>query len=136
MKSGVTKSIPDERALLMEIGRTHGRTALPNMDLAARASMVNRTHRVVRERAKKMQAYRSRVRSLWIPLTICSAFLLMICSAVWTVLDGYELTPIGVPASGDQVLILILWFFPVSMALLVTVWFRRMRKRSGDEAAQ
>lgn len=129
------KSILEEHALLIENSGVHGRTSLPNINMAARASMVNRTHRVVRERAKMMQAYRSRVRSLWIPLTICSALLLMICSAVWTVLDGYELIPIGVPDSSDQFLILFLWFFPVSMALLLTVLFRRMRGRSGRDAA-
>lgn len=128
------KSISDEQILLLESSRGHGRAMLPKMNVAASASMVNRTHRVVRERAKKVQAYRSRLRSLWIPLTICSALLLMICSAVWTVLDGYELMPIGVPDSSDQFLILLLWFFPVSMALLLTVLFRRMRSRSGGEA--
>lgn len=110
------------------------RSALTELNGSARASTVNRTHRVVRERAKKMQAHRSRVRSLWIPLTVCSALLLMICSAVWTVLDGYELTQIGIPDSSDQFLVLLLWFLPVSMALLVTVLFRRMRRRSGGEA--
>jgi hypothetical protein len=130
------KSFPDEHSLLMKSSSADGRAAMPNMNVTAGAAMVNRTHRVVRERARKMQAYRSRVRSLWIPLTICSALLLMICSAVWTVLDGYELIPIGVPDSSDQFLILFLWFFPVSMALLLTVLFRRMRSRSGGEAAQ
>ena len=110
------------------------RTAFPELNGAARASTVNRTHRVVRERAKMIQAHRSRVRSLWIPLAVCSALLLMICSAVWTVLDGYELTQIGFPDSSDQFLVLLLWFLPVSMALLVTVLFRRMRRRSGGEA--
>jgi hypothetical protein len=105
-------------------------------DTAARASTVNRTHRVVRERARLIAARRSRVRSLWIPLTICSAFLLMICYAVWTVLDGYELTQIGVPDASDQFLILFLWFFPLSMALLVMVWFRRTRGRSSGEAVR
>lgn len=130
------KSFPDEHPLLMTNSRADGRAAMPNMNVTAGAAMVNRTHRVVRERARKMQAYRSRVRSLWIPLTICSALLLMICSAVWTVLDGYELTPIGIPDSSDQFLILLLWFFPLSMALLVMVLFRRMRSRSGGEATQ
>jgi hypothetical protein len=97
---------------------------------------VNRTHRVVRERAKMVQAHRSKVRSLWIPLAVCSGFLLMICYAVWTLLDGYELTPNGVPDSSDQFLVMLLWFFPVSMALLATVLFRRARKRSGREAMQ
>ena len=126
MKSGLDEQLTDENR------RMFGQTSLSEINASARASMVNRTHRVVRERAKKLQAHRSRVRSLWIPLTICSALLLMICSAVWTVLDGYELTPMGVPDSSDQFLILFLWFLPVSMALLVAVWFRHMRKRSGE----
>ena len=130
------KSILDEHSLLMETGRGRGGPALPKINVAAKASMVNRTHRVVRERARMLEARRSRIRSLWIPLTVSSVFLLMICSAVWTVLDGYELIPIGVPDSSDQFLVLALWFFPLSMALLVTVWFRRMRKRSGGERMQ
>jgi hypothetical protein len=131
MKSGL-----DEQYLLNEGNRAQARAALPVMNAAARASMVNRTHRVVRERARMLQVRRSQLRSLWIPLTICSALLLMICSAVWTVLDGYELVPIGVPDSSDQFLILFLWFFPLSMALLVMVWFRRTRGRSGGEATR
>ncbi len=127
------KTIFDEH-LTDENRRIFARAALPQMNASARASMVNRTHRVVRERAKMLQAHRSRVRSLWIPLTICSAMLLMICSAVWIVLDGYELVPIGVPDSSDQFLVLVLWFLPVSMALLVMVLFRRMRKGPGGEA--
>ena len=114
--------------------RQHVNAALPTMNTSARASTVKRTHRVVRERAKMLQARRSRVRSLWIPLALCSALLLMICSAVWTVLDGYELTPMGIPDSSDQFLVLALWFFPVSMALLVMAWFRRTRKNAGEAA--
>jgi len=113
---------------------TFRRAAFPDLNGSARASTVNRTHRVVRERAKMIQAHRSRVRSLWIPLTVCSALLLIICSAVWTGLDGYELTQVGIPDSSDQFLVLLLWFLPVSMALLITVLFRRMRRRSGGEA--
>jgi len=116
------------------VDRQHVNAALPTMNTSARASTVNRTHRVVRERAKMLQARRSRVRSLWIPLALCSALLLMICSAVWTVLDGYELTPMGIPDSSDQFLVLALWFFPVSMALLVMAWFRRTRKNAGEAA--
>lgn len=127
------KSILDEHSLLMETGRARGGQGLPKMNVAAKASIVNRTHRVVRERARMLEARRSRIRSLWIPLAVSSVFLVLICSAVWTVLDGYELIPIGVPDSSDQFLILALWFFPVSMALLVTIWFRRMRKRSDGE---
>jgi hypothetical protein len=110
------------------------RGELPGMDSAARSSVVNRTHRIVRQRATTMAAQRKHRRSLWIPMAICSALVLMICTAVWSVLDQYEATPTGVPDSSDQFLVLILWFFPVSMALLAMVWFRRARKHSGREA--
>ena len=104
------------------------------MDSAARSSIVNRTHRVVRERATTMAAQRNRRRSLWVPMVVCSALVLMICTAVWSVLDEYDAAPTGVPDSSDQFLVLALWFFPVSMALLAMVWFRRTRNRSGREA--
>ncbi len=115
---------------------TGARAALAGMSAPARASMVNRTHRIVRERARILQARRNRIRSLWIPLTICSALLVILCSALWTVLDGYELVPTGIPDSSGQFMVVLFWFFPVSMALLAMVWFRRIRKRTGDEAAQ
>ena len=99
----------------------------------ARASVVNRTHRVVRERAKTMAARRSRVRSLWIPLAVCSSLLVILCTALLSSLDAYDLTPSGVPDASNQFLVLCLWFLPVSMALLAVVLFQRARKR---EAAQ
>ena len=110
------------------------RGELSGMDSAARSSIVNRTHRVVRERATTMAAQRNRRRSLWVPMVVCSALVLMICTAVWNVLDEYDAAPTGVPDSSDQFLVLALWFFPVSMALLAMVWFRRTRNRSGREA--
>jgi protein-S-isoprenylcysteine O-methyltransferase Ste14 len=99
----------------------------------ARASVVNRTHRVVRERAKTMAAQRSRVRSLWIPLAVCSSLLVILCTGVWSALDAYDATPGGVPDASNQFLMLCLWFLPVSLALLAVVLFHRARKR---EAAQ
>jgi hypothetical protein len=96
---------------------------------AARASVVNRTHRVVRERAKTIAAQRSRARSLWIPLAVCSALLVIICTAVWSALEAYDVTPGGVPDASNQFLVLCLWFLPVSMALLAVVLFQRTRKR-------
>ncbi len=108
----------------------------PSMQATAKAAMVNRTHRVIRERAKVMQAQRSRARSLWIPLAVSSALIVIFCSAIWSVLDEYELTPTGIPDSSDQIFILVLWFLPVSAALLTMVWFRRSRNRSGEEIAQ
>jgi hypothetical protein len=115
-------------------GDFFARSALTGMNTSARSSMVNRTHRVVRERAQAMAASRDRQRSLWVPMAVCSALVLIICTAVWSVLDEYEITPTGVPDSSDQFLVLLVWFFPVSMALLAMVWFRRTRKRSGSEA--
>ena len=110
------------------------RSALTGMDTAARSSRVNRTHRVVRERAQVLAARRDRERSLWVPMAVCSALVLIICTAGWSVLDQYEVSPTGVPDSSNQFLVLVLWFFPVSMALLAMVWFRRTRKRGGREA--
>ena len=110
------------------------RGELPGMHAVARSSIVNRTHRVVRERAKTIAARRSRMRGMFVPMAVCSALVLMICTAVWSVLDQYEAAPTGVPDSSGQFLVLALWFFPVSMALLAMVWFRRTRRRSGREA--
>jgi protein-S-isoprenylcysteine O-methyltransferase Ste14 len=98
-------------------------------EMGARASVVNRTHRVVRERAITMAAQRNRARSLWIPLAVCSSLLLIICTAVWSALEAYDVTPGGVPDASNQFLVLCLWFLPVSMALLALVLFQRTRKR-------
>jgi hypothetical protein len=106
------------------------------LNATAQASAVNRTHRVVRERAKLIQARRNQVRSLWLPMTICSAMIVIFCSAVWSVLDEYELVPVGVPDSRYQIFVLLLWFFPVSASLLGLVWFRRSRNRPGEGVAE
>jgi hypothetical protein len=66
---------------------------------------------------------------LWIPLAVCSSLFVIICTAVWNVLDAYEVTPNGVPDASNQFLVLCLWFLPVSMALLALVLFHRARKR-------
>jgi hypothetical protein len=109
---------------------------IPRVSAAANAALVNRTHRVVRERAKEMKARRSRARSLWIPMGICSALLIILCTAVWTALANYDMTPTDVPDSSDQLLILLVWFFPVSAFVLAMVWFRRSRTHSNDEVSQ
>ena len=110
---------------------------IPTLSAAARASLVNRTHRVVRERAQVMADRRSRIRSLWLPIAVCSGMLVIICTAVWTLLDEYEITPTGIPDASGQFLVLLLWFLPVSMALLSMIWFRRVRtKRSSREFMQ
>jgi hypothetical protein len=126
----------DERLLPEENSHDFARTAMDSMNAPARASVVNRTHRVVRERAQSLAIRRSRVRSLWIPLAVCSALLIILSTAVWSILDQYEVTPTGVPDASNQFLVLLLWFLPVSMALLALVLFRRARKGTDREAAQ
>lgn len=93
----------------------------------ARSEVVNRTHRVVRDQALRMREHRSRTRSLWVPLAICSALLLVLCYAIWGVLDAYDLTPTGIPDASDQVLLLLLWSLPVTAVALGLVWYRRGR---------
>ena len=122
MREGFDRSNPQDSPSVV-------RAALGEQSVPARASVVNRTHRVVRERAKTLAARRSRFRSLWIPLATCSALLTMICTAVWSALDAYDVTPSGVPDASNQFLVLCLWFLPVSMVLLAVVLFQRARKR-------
>jgi hypothetical protein len=102
----------------------------------ARGTVVNRTHRVVREQALHMQEHRQRTRSLWVPLTIFSILMIAICYAIWGMLDGYNLAPNGVPDASDQLVLLLLWSLPVTAAVLGLVWFRRTRGRAGDSEAQ
>jgi hypothetical protein len=110
---------------------------IPKLSAAARASLVNRTHRLVRERATVIADRKSKIRSLWLPIAVASGMLVIICTAVWSLLDEYEITPNGIPDASDQFLVLLLWFLPVSMALLAMVWFRRVRtKRSSREFMQ
>jgi hypothetical protein len=110
---------------------------IPRLSVAARASLVNRTHRVVRERATVIADRKSKIRSLWLPIAVASGMLVIICTALWNLLDEYELTPNGVPDASDQFLVLLLWFLPVSMALLTMIWFRRIRtKHSNREYMQ
>ena len=100
----------------------------------ARGRMVNRTHRVVREQALTMREQRSKSRSLWVPVTISSILLVTICYAIWGVLDGYDLTPNGIPDASDQLMVLLAWSLPVTAAVLGLVWLKRARGRSDHEA--
>ena len=105
-----------------------------NMNGNARASVVNRTHRVVREEALKMRAKQERTRSLWLPVGIFSVLLPLICYAVWAVMDEYDLTPNGVPDASDQLVVLLLWLLPVTALAMGGVWYGRMR--SGHEVSR
>ena len=101
--------------------------------VTARASIVNRTHRVVREQALEMREKRERTRSLWVPIGIFSILLPLICYAVWCMMDGYDMTPNGVPDASDQLLLLMLWSLPVTVVLLALTWFKRGRGRMNGE---
>ncbi len=118
------------------------RNALQGIPVAAPAGVVNRTHRVVRERAKVMQQKRSRERSLMAPLILCSVLLILSVLAVWTGLYQYQAAETAEAVQSDvaaladannHLLVAILWFVPVSVALLVTVWVRRSRNNTDDE---
>jgi len=104
------------------------------MPITARASVVNRTHRIIREQALQMRESRQRTRSLWVPVGIFSILLPIICYAVWAMMDGYDLTPNGVPDASDQLFLLMLWSLPITVVLLGLAWFRR--GRSNGEVRQ
>jgi heme/copper-type cytochrome/quinol oxidase subunit 2 len=114
------------------------------MNTAARAGVVNRTHRVVRQRAKVMQARRSHVRSLMVPLIVCSSLLILTCLAVWTGLYQYQaaeaaeavqadVAALAAADANNHLLLVLLWFVPVSIALLAAVWLRRARNGAERE---
>jgi cytochrome bd-type quinol oxidase subunit 2 len=128
-------SVADEKPFSPDDSRAFARKVLDGMNAPARASVVNRTHRIVRERAKTIATRRSKVRSLWIPMAVCSALLVIISSAVWSILDQYDVNANGLPDASNQFIVLLVWFLPVSMALLALVLFRRARKRADQEAA-
>ncbi len=114
------------------------RSALRGVSPPAASNRVNRTHRVVRERARAMQANRSRMRGLLLPLLLCSSLMILLFAAFWMVLEQYELISAestqGASASSHHMFLLLLWFLPVSCALMAMVWFRRSRDQSDAEA--
>jgi NADH:ubiquinone oxidoreductase subunit 6 (subunit J) len=112
--------------------------------MGARACVVNRTHRVVRERAKSMHERRSTARSLMVPLIICSALLILLVVIVWGGLyleaaEAAEAVQADVSALtatdiNNHIVVVLLWFVPLSIALLAAVSIRRSRRNSNDEA--
>jgi hypothetical protein len=112
------------------------RSAMLGMSAAARASMVNRTHRVVRERARAMQANRTAMRGLLLPMLLCSALMITLLSALWMLLDQYDLVSSEMPESIHHFFLLLLWFLPVSAGLVAMAWLRRSRNPADTEAAQ
>ena len=121
----------------MDREKALAREAIRSLGAGAHVSVVNRTHRVVRARAAQMSARRNQVRSLWLPLIVCASMLMVVVTAVWTMLDQYELNPIGMPDASDQYAVLLFWFLPVTAALLAMVWLRRTQgRRSKGEIAR
>ena len=142
------KNVPD----------TFSMQTAPEMTAAsanARAAIVNRTHRVVRERAAAIHARKRTVRSLAVPLAICSALLLIVCHAVWTTVSQNsfglgELGSVGEELeetasrllsgqamdSGGPVYILLMWFLPVSLVTIATVLVRRNQGRRDNEVTR
>jgi heme/copper-type cytochrome/quinol oxidase subunit 2 len=116
------------------------RAALGTVNAVARGGVVNRTHRVVRQRAKVMQERRSYVRSLMVPLILCSAFLTLAVWAVWTGMYQYQASEAAEMVQADvaaldannHMLVALLWFVPVSLALLAAVWGRRLKNGGGE----
>lgn len=102
----------------------------------ARAAIVNRTHRVVRERALAMQMRKRTAQDLLVPCLICSAVLLLIATAAWTLADDgvaswegslwRRIAELGGDA-GSSVSILLVWFLPVSVVTAAAVMLRRAR---------
>ena len=93
--------------------------------VTAPATIVNRTRRVVQERAKTIEARKQTFRSLWIPLTVSGGLLVVLVCAIWSILDQYELAPTGLPDANQQMLVLMIWCLPISVVLLAVLWFRR-----------
>jgi len=121
-------SLPDDAAVLAY-------SEQDGVGLGARGCVVNRTHRVVRERATVIQARRSHARSLMVPLILCSALLILIGLAIWSGLYQYQAAEaaqadVASLATTDPLnhfIVVLLWFVPVSLALLGAVLFRRSR---------
>ena len=95
----------------------------------ASAAMVNRTHRVVHERARNMQARRSKVRSLLIPLCMSTGLLVTLACALWTAFEDFEGSSAGLPNTSGMVVFLV-WSVPISAMILAVIWFRRANSSS------
>jgi len=105
--------------------------------LGARGCVVNRTHRVVRERATVIQARRSHARSLMVPLIICSALLILLVVVVWSGLYSEaaeavqaDVTALAATDATNHFLVVLLWFVPISIALMAAALYRRRHNGS------
>lgn len=137
----VRGQIPSERE---EQLAAYGRAcSASGIHVAAPAAVVNRTHRVVRERARVMRDRRSYVRSLMAPMILCSALLMLTILAAWFgvyqgngTLDAKQDISTSLTASDNQFMLVLFWFVPVTLVVLGTVWFARSRNSSGSETGR
>jgi len=104
----------------------------------ARAAVVNRTHRVIRQRANAMRERKRTTRDLIVPFVVCSALLFFIAAAVLHVTDESisdiagiwkRIVDLGADA-GSEVSLLLLWFLPLSVITAAVVLLRRNRRPS------
>jgi hypothetical protein len=112
--------------------------------LNARAAVVNRTHRIVRERASAMRERKRTVRTLVIPFLICSTLLVLIANAIWTMGDEtlaaeiegssvwHRVMELGSDA-GSTISILLVWFLPISILTAAIVLYRKNRTNTSGE---
>jgi hypothetical protein len=113
-----------------------------HLTLNARAAIVNRTHRVVRERAQAIQQRKRTIRDLIVPVAICSLGLLFIASAVLSLGDEslleiegglwHRILELGADAGGS-ISILVVWFLPISIISAAVVLLRRSRSSNRDD---
>lgn len=104
----------------------------------ARATVVNRTHRVIRQRAAAMQERKRTTRDLIVPFIVCSALLLFIAAAALHVTDESVSSLAGLwkrfvelgADAGSEVSLLLLWFLPLSVITAAAVILRRTRRSS------
>ena len=100
------------------------------VNLTATSSLVNRTHRVVRERARTMEAHRKTMRELILPMVVCAGLLAGVVFAIWTLLDEYNIVPTGLPDASQQIFVLMIWCLPISAAVLGMLLLRRTGGKS------
>lgn len=140
MNVSVDRQFESQLGAQMDDAAVFVRTEMGSLNAAARAGVVNRTHRVVRERAQVMQARRSHVRSLLVPLVLCSALLTLAVAAVWTGMYQYQASEAAEMVQSDvatldannHLLVALLWFVPVSLALLAAIWGRHLKSGRGE----
>jgi uncharacterized integral membrane protein len=111
-------------------------TSVRVTESSMRTSVVNRTHRVVRERARTMQAQKSRNRALWAPILVASSLIIVLISAFWLMFDEYEMLADNATDGKFHLPILLIWFLPVTGALLIMAVMKRFKSGSGNSSHQ